>query len=163
MKNEARPVPSDPERRWPGVVVGYMLLSIVLGAVTSLAYDTAAPAYQPQVIRVAVALAIGVALIHILNRWRGSRERQSRFDAALTRQRIAPKTDIAFLRARDTVAYSVRSQSGFAHLFAILADARVDAAEVHLPAYRRWLRLGPSRQAVAALIAKAENARAERR
>jgi len=42
MKNEARPMQSDPERRWPGIVAGYMLLLIVLGAVTSLAYDTAA-------------------------------------------------------------------------------------------------------------------------
>ena len=63
----------------------------------------------------------------------------------------------------NAVAHSVRSQSGFAHIVAILSDARADAAEVHRPAYRRWLRLGPSRQAVAGLIAEAENARAERR
>src|SRR3954451_19305619 len=46
---------------------------------------------------------------------------------------------IAFLRARDVVARSVRSQSGFAHILALLSDARVDAAEAHRPAYRRWL------------------------
>lgn len=163
MKNEARPMQSDPERRWPGIVAGYMLLLIVLGAVTSLAYDTAAPAYRPHVIRLGVAIAIGVALTHILNRWRGSREMHSRFDAALTRKGIAPEVDIAFLRARNAVAHSVKSQSGFAYIVAILSDARADAAEVHRPAYRRWLRLGPSRQVVAALIAEAENARAERR
>ncbi len=156
-------MPSDPERRWPGIAASYTVLLIVLGAVTSLACDTAAPAYRPQVIRLAVAVAIGAALIHLLNRWRGSRARHSRFDTALTRQVVPPKLDVAFLRARDTVAHSVRSRSGFAHILAILSDARVDAAEVHRPAYRRWLRLGPSRQVVEALVAEAENARAERR
>ena len=163
MKNEARRMRSGPERRWPGIVAGYTVLVTVLGAVTSLAFDVAAPAYRPQVIRLSVVVAIGVALIHLLNRWRGNWETQSRFDAALTRQRIAPEVDVAFLRARDAVARSVRSQSGFAHIVSSLSEAQVDAAEIHRPTYRRWLRLGPSRQVVAALIAKAEDARAERR
>ena len=163
MKNEARRMQSRPERRWPGIVVGYTVLLTVLAAVTSLAYDVAAPAYRPQVIRLAVVVALGVAVIHILNRWRGSRELQSRFDAALTRQGITPKVDIAFLRARDAVARSVRSQSGFQHNLSTLSGARLGAAEIPRPAYRRWLRLGPSRHAIEALISEAENSRAERR
>ena len=163
MKNETRRMRLGPERRWPGIVAGYTVLLTVLGAVTSLAYDVAAPAYRPQVIRLSVVIAIGVALIHLVNRWRANWEGQSRFDAALTRQRIAPKVDVAFLRARDAVGRSLRSHSSFEHVVSILSEAPVNADEVHRPAYRRWLRLGPSRQVVAALIAKAENARAARR
>ena len=163
MKNEAWRMRSDPERRWPGIVVGYTVLLMVLVAATSLAYDVAAPAYRPQVIRLAVMVVLGVAVVHILNRWRRRRELQSRFDAALSRQGIAPKVDTAFLRARDAVAHSVRSQSGFQHNLSILSVTRIGAAEIPRPAYRRWLRLGPSRHAIEALISDAENSRAKGR
>jgi hypothetical protein len=162
-------MPSDREPRWSGIAASYAVLLAVLGAAASLAYDVAAPAYRPPVIRFAVVLAMGVALFHILSRWRRSvqGEPQSRFEAALTRQSIPLKIEAAFLKSRDAVARSVTSQSSFEHLasarLSVLWEAGSGPAGIPMPVYRRWLGLGPSRQAVAALVAQIEEARADRR
>jgi hypothetical protein len=151
-------MPLHRERRWPWISVGYAVLFAVVAALTAFIYDSAAPANQPVVIRLAVALVVAVLLIHLRTYFRGDPrwDPPSAFEDALVHQPVAAKLDLGFIKLREELANSVASRSYFEkvlwpHLRA-LARARGQQGELPLPAERAWSARGPSRRTIAALV-----------
>lgn len=158
-------MPPCRERRWPWIAAGYAVLFAVVGAVTAFFHDSAAPANQPMVIRLAAGFVTAVLLIHIRSRFRGDPrwDPPSAFEDALVRRAAAPKLDPGFLKRRDEVANSRASRSYFEKVLwprlCALARARGSQSGMTLPAARSWPGRGPSRRAIAALIDRIEGPR----
>jgi hypothetical protein len=134
-----------------GILVGLLALAAIPG------YLAVEPAWRPLVVRLACAAAVAVACVR-LSRWVGEAMdaySPSLLDAARP-QPTPPALDPRFLRLRDHLTQSVRSQRYFTAVLwpRLRALARGPLAE---PAPRRWLRrLGPSRAALQDLIAEIE-------
>jgi hypothetical protein len=103
------------ERRWPRIAVGYTILLLVLAGITAFAFETAGAAYQPRVLRLAVALLLGVVLLHIRSYFRGDPlwDPPSALENALVRERVVPKFDASLVKLRGELADSIKSRAYF--------------------------------------------------
>lgn len=158
-------MPPPPERRWPGIVAGYAALAALLGLAGTPAYAYAQPATRPLVVRLAVGILLGVALLHV---GREVRDRlrpaaRSPFERARRLRRPAPELPPVFRKLRDEFTFSQASQGYFAHILwpRLLALAERRAAAPALdgpprPAWRRLLRRGPSLAALRTVITRIE-------
>ena len=108
-------MPQERERQWPWIIAGYAVLFILLAAATSFLYDAVAPPNRPIVIRLAVAIVVGILLVHVWRHFRGDPrwDPASPFENALTRQPATPKLDLAFVKLRDELESARRSRSYF--------------------------------------------------
>ena len=159
-------MPRHRERRWPWTVAGYAVLLVVVAAVTAFVYDSAAPANQAMVIRLAVAFVVGVLLIRIGRYFRGDPQwgslgdPPSAFADALVRQPVAPRLDPGFVKLREDVANGSASRAFFDKILwprlAALARARGAQGDLKPPAERAWRTRGPSRRTIAALLDRIE-------
>lgn len=154
------------ERRWPGIAAGYSILLLVVAAIADLAYAAAAPADRPIVIRLAAALPVAIALLHIRSRFRGDPlwDPASEFEDALVREPPAPQIDPALVKLRAELANSIRSRSYcddvlWPRLRALVEARGGDAAmfEKALPPKARPRWRGASRHRLAALIDRIES------
>jgi hypothetical protein len=159
-------MPRYRERRWPWIVAGYTAFAAILAPVTAFLCDIAAPAYRPEVIRLAVALVVAVVLIHVKRHFRGDPlwDPPSDFANALAREPPAPKIDPGFLKLREEIAHSTASRSYFEtvlwpHLRDLAtrrAGGKVDSV-LPFPPAPRWPHRGPSRRELAALVGRLED------
>jgi hypothetical protein len=147
------------ERRWPKIVIGYAVLLVVLAAVTAFAYDAAAPANQPMVLRLTVAFLVAVALIHVRSYRRGDPlwDPPSEFQNALVPPPPTGKLDPGFVRLREEVANSAASRSYFENILrprlgALARHRHGDDADLPVPAAGALPRRGPSRRDLETLI-----------
>lgn len=158
-------MPRYRERRWPRIVAGYGVLLAVMSAIGDFAYEAAAPADRPIVIRLAAALLVAIVLIHIRSCFRGDPlwDPPSEFENALVRETHAAQLDPALVKLRAELADSIKSRTYFDHVLrprlgALVAARGGDAArfEQALPAKfrRRWR--GPPPRALAALLDRIE-------
>jgi len=154
------------ERHWPWTVAGYAVLFAVAAAATAFIYDSAAPAHQAGVIRLAVAFVAGVLLIRIRRYFRSEGDPPSAFADALIRQPVAPKLDPGFVKLREDVANGSASRAFFDKILWPRLDALARAqgvqSDLTLPAARAWRTRGPSRRTIAALLDDIERPRATR-
>jgi hypothetical protein len=158
-------VPPPSERRWPGIVAGYVALTGLVGLAGTPAYYYAEPAMKPLVVRLAVGVLLSVALLQVGREVR-ARLRQkaaSPFERARRPRQPEPELAPRFLRLRDELALSQASQGYFEHILWLrllaLAPHRPGAAAPETPprpAWRRLLRRGPSLAALRTLIPRIE-------
>jgi len=156
-------IPLHRERHWPWLAAGYAGLFAVVAAATAYFHDSAAPANQATVIRLAVGLVIAVLLIHIRTYFRGDPrwDPPAAFEDALMDRRVAPKLDPGFIKLRDDLASASVSRSFFDRLvwprLCALTLARGQQGDMPPPAARAWPRRGPSRRTIAAMIDRIED------
>ena len=155
----------SPERRWLRLLVGYFLfLGILVLAMTPI-YFYADPPYRPTVVRLGSALFLGVVLIHLrklVREWLVAQP-PSAFDAALSRVAPGPRLAPLYVKLRDEVRFSSKSQAYFANvlwprilrLSALRIGQRLAVAPP-MPGGRRLLRRGPSLATLRDLIARIE-------
>jgi len=158
-------VAESPERRWPRILLAYLLfLGILVLAVTPL-YFYAEPSHRRMVVSLGSGLFLGVVLIHLRRLVQEQLDAQpfSAFEAALHRAQPEPVLAPLFVKLRDEVRYSVRSQAYFAgvlwpRILRVLAlrEGRRLAEAPAMPGGRRLLRRGPSLTSLRNLIARIE-------
>jgi hypothetical protein len=157
-------MPPPPERRWPGIAAGYAVLAGLLLVAGAPAYWAVAPPTRPLVVRLAVAVLLGVALLHLGRevRARLQADAPSPFERAGRPRRAEPELAPRCRTLRDQLAVSRASQGYFAHVLwpRLLALAERAGAppleEPPRPAWRRALGRGPSLAALGALVARLE-------
>jgi hypothetical protein len=146
-------------------LLGYLLfLGILVLAMTPI-YLYADPSNRPAVVRLAGALFLAVVVIHLRRIVREGIYRQpsSAFELALHRATPEPRLDPFFLKLRDEVRFSNKSQAYFEHvlwarilrLVALRTGQRV-AAVPAMPGGRRLIRRGPSLTTLRDLMARIE-------
>jgi hypothetical protein len=157
-------MPSRPERRWPAIAAGYLILLAVVAIVTTIMDRFAEPAYRPSLVRAAAGLMLGVVLFHARAVVRRSLESDpsSMFDAALVRAAAAPVLDRLFEQLWSEIRFGAGSASYFEHvlwprLSRLHADVDGDGA-LAKPSGRRWLGRGPSLEALGEAVAAVERA-----
>ncbi len=107
-----------PERRWPGLLGAYLTILMLLAIPSVPIYYFVEPAYKLLVLRVCMAVVLAFTLYKMVKEVGGELERQPRtaFEAAVRppvpRLLMAPQ----FVKLRDEVTNSVRSQSYFDHI-----------------------------------------------
>jgi hypothetical protein len=158
-------VVQSPERRWLRLLVGYLLFLGVLVLATSPVYFYADPSDRPTVVHLGGALFLGVVLIHLRKLVREWLDAQppSAFEAALRRVPPEPRLAPLYVKLRDEVRFSAKSQAYFEHvlwprilrLLTLRAGQRV-AAVPAMPGGRRLLRWGPCPTTLRDLIAGIE-------
>jgi hypothetical protein len=152
------------ERGWRLIVGGYAVLFAVVAALAALVHDIAPPPDRPVVIRLAVAFAVAVIILHVRLYFRGDPQWDppSEFEKALNPRPAVPKLDVGFGRLREQVENGIASRPYFERILwprlQALARAR-GREELSPPAGRGWLGRGPSRRAVAELIDDLETGR----
>ena len=151
----------DRERRWPAIVFGYAIFSLVLGAITAFIYENAAPANRPLVVRLAVAFAVSIVLIHARRAVRGDPlwDPPSDFEKALSPEPLPGKLHPEFAKLRDEVANGMARRSHFEHALrprlVSLTEARgAEAVVIDDPSSSR--RRGPTARELATLIRRIE-------
>lgn len=154
-----------PERRWLRLLLGYLVFLGILVLAMTPVYFYADPSHRPTVVRLGGALFLGIVLIHLRKLAREWLDAQpsSAFEAALHRTPAEPRFAPLFLKLRDEVRFSAKSQAYFAHvlwprilrLLAARTGQRLAAAPV-TPRGRRLLRRGPSLTTLQDLIARIE-------
>jgi hypothetical protein len=160
-------MPGPRERRWPKLAAGYALLVLVLAGVTAVAFETAGAAYQPLVLRLAVALLVGVVLLHIRRSYfRGDPlwDPPSEFEARLTPEPVAPKFDASLVKIRGELGDAVKSRAYFdrvlwPRLKAVAAANHPGGDEIAPPPKSRFAWRGPSPAVLAGLINRIEERR----
>jgi len=156
-------MPPPRERRWPRIAAGYIILLLVLGGITAFAFETAGPAYQPLVLRLAVALLLAVVLLHIRSHFRGDPlwDPPSTFENALAPERVAPKFDGSLVKLRGELADSLKRRAYFdrvlwPRLEAIAAESNPGGDDIEPPPKPRFGWRGPSLAVLAGLISRLE-------
>jgi hypothetical protein len=147
------------ERRWPRIVLGYALFSMLLVSLAAVFYTIVDPSHRALVVRLAVALMLAVVLLHLTNGLRKAYEDlpPSDFERALRGQRPGPRIDPYFGRLHDELRHSAENHSYFDRVLwprlVVLAERLQGQAGAGLrkPPGRR-LRRGPSLDALAAVI-----------
>jgi hypothetical protein len=146
-------MPPPPERRWPGIVVGYGVLAGILALAGTPAYYYVEPADKPAIVRLCVAGLLGVGLLHLWRIMRARIEAQepSAFERALRPVRPEPWWAPLFVKLRDELWHSRASQSYFEdvlwpRILMLAAGLPHDqsAAPMGMPARRRVPWRGPS-------------------
>lgn len=143
------------EHRWVGVVVGYVLLAGLVLLATVPAYVFVAPASRALVVRLAAALVVGVALLHLraLLARRIENQGASAFDSALRPPPAEPGRAGRLVELDE----QLRASLGSARYFELVMWPRLSALASRPPARPagRWWRRGPSldglRRAVAVI------------
>jgi len=157
-------MPPPPEPHWPGIVARYAVLLVLVGLAATPAYFYAEPANKLAVVRLAVAVVVGVALIHLLRVVRATIEAQpaSAFEQALVPRSPQPRLAQIFVTLRDEIRFSAASQGYFEHVLwprivALVArqPRGVEPSPVK-PAGRPLLGRGPSLETLRALVARLE-------
>jgi hypothetical protein len=155
----------SPERRWLRLLLGYLLFVGILVLAMTPIYFYAAPSHRPTVVRLGAVLFLGIALIHLRKLAREWLDAQppSAFEAALHRAPPEPRIAPLFVKLRDEVRFSARSQAYFANVLwpriLRLLAARTGqplAAAPAMPDGRHLLRRGPSLTTLQDLIARIE-------
>jgi len=145
------------ERRWPGILVGYAILIGALAGVDTIAYLSVSDVNKELVIRIAIAVLVGVAILHVHARLRLWVEDQPRnFELMLRPEMRSGKIDPLFLQLRNEVKYSVKSRRYFDRVLwprlVKLGGAGGNTKPLERPP-ERWIgRLGPSLRTVVTLI-----------
>ena len=161
-------MPPPPERRWPAVLAGYVVLVGLVGLAGTPAYLYVEPAAKAAVVRLLAAVILGVGLIHLLRVVRAWIDEQppSAFERALARPRAEPHLAPVFVRLRDEIRLSTQSQGYFAHVLWPRINALVvgrfggpPETGPAKPPGRRLLRRGPSLATLRDLIAEIEERR----
>jgi hypothetical protein len=154
-----------PERRWLGLLVGYVVFLGLLALIATPLYLSATSSFRPAVVRLVVAVIVGVALSHLLRTVRTRIDAQplSTFEAALRRMPAESGLPPHFLRLRDEVRFSMASQSYFEHVLwpriRVLLEqgpGRPLPEGTPKPSGRRFRRRGPSLITLRNLIAAIE-------
>jgi hypothetical protein len=155
-----------PERRWLRLLAGYLVFVGCLALIVTPLYLYVEPSYRPVVIRLAAAVVVGIALLHLrgIVRERIDAQPASAFELALHRTPMEPRLAPLFLKLRDEVRFSTTSQKYFervlwARILAVLVrgpGGRVPAVPPVMPAGRRLLRRGPSLRTLRNLIGRIE-------
>jgi len=159
-------VVQSPERKWLKLGAGYLLfLGILVLAMTPI-YFYAEPSHRSMMVRLGSALFLAVVLIHLRRLVQEQLDAQlpSAFEAALHRAQPEPVLAPLFLKLRDEVRFSARSQAYFAHvlwprILRLLTTLRAGqrlAAAAEMPGGRRLLRRGPSLTTLQDLITEIE-------
>jgi len=154
-------MPPRRERRWPKIAAAYVVFMLLLAGITSFAFETAGAAYQPLVLRLAVAVLLGIVLMHIRSYFRGDPlwDPPSEFENALIPERIAPKFDASLVKLRGELADGVKSRAYFDRVLwprlKEIAEA-TGAGEIERPARPRLPWRGPSLSTLAGLISRLE-------
>jgi hypothetical protein len=158
-------MPPPPERRWPGIAAGYGVLAGLLALAATPAYYYAEPPTKPLVVRLAVSILLGSALLHVGRevRDRIRPDAPSSFERAGRPRQPEPELAPLFVKLRDELAFSRRSQGYFAHVLwpRLLALAARQPGPPALespprPAWRRLLKWGPSLAALRNVITRIE-------
>jgi|SRR5581483_3882733 hypothetical protein len=158
-------MPPPRERRWPGIVAGYGVLAGLLLLAGTPAYYYADAPTKPLVVRLVVGALLAVALLHVGRevRDRLRPESASPFERARRPRRPGPELAPLFLKLRDQLTFSLASQGYFEHILwprlLALAARRAGAAAPEIPrrpAWRRFLRRGPSLATLRTLITRIE-------
>jgi len=158
-------MPPPPERRWPGIAAGYGVLAGLLLLAGTPAYHYAEPPSRPLVVRLAVGVMLGVALLHVGHevRARVRPEAQSPFERARRPPRPEPELAPFFLKLRDELTFSRASRGYFEHILwprlLALVAGRVGGPSLEgrpRPAWRRLLGRGPSLASLRTLITRIE-------
>ena len=155
----------SPEWRWLRLLLGYFLfLGILVLAMTPI-YFYADPTHRPTVVRLGGALFLGIVLIHlrrIAREWLDAQP-PSAFEAALHRVPPEPRLAPLYVKLRDEVRFSARSQAYFARVLwprilrlCARRAGQTLAAVPAMPDGRRLLRRGPSLGTLRGLIARIE-------
>jgi hypothetical protein len=158
-------VDRSPERRWLRVFGGYLLFLGLLSVAVTPVYSYVEPSNRPTVVRLGGALFLGVVLIHLrklVRKWLDGQP-PSAFEAALRRVPPEPRLAPLYVKLRDEVRFSAKSQAYFEHvlwprilrLLTLRAGQRV-AAVPAMPGGRRLLRQGPSPTTLQDLIEEFE-------
>jgi len=155
-----------PERRWLRLLAGYLVFVGCFALIVTPLYLYVEPSYRPLVIRLASAVVVGIALLHLrgIVRERIDTQSTSAFELALHRTPVQPRLAPLFLKLRDEVRFSTTSQKYFERVLwpRILelpvggSRGRSSAAPPVMPAGRRLLRRGPSLETLRNLIGRIE-------
>jgi hypothetical protein len=160
-------MPPPRERRWPRLVTGYaVLLALVAGAAAPI-YFLLEPGNRPLVIRLASALILFVALIHLLGMLRARLDAQgpSGFERALDPRRPQLTLDPRFVQIGDELREGARSRSYFEHVLwpefiALASQAAHGPSRTSLvKPPGRFFRRGPALTTLRELIAVIEETR----
>jgi hypothetical protein len=158
-------MPPPLERRWPGIVAGYAVLAGLVFLAATPAYFCAEPAGRPLVVRLAVGVLLGVALLHVGRtvRERIRPEAPSPFERARRSRRPEPELAPLFLKLRDELGFSQASQGYFEHvlwprLVALGAGRAGQPPPARPPgsAWRGLLGRGPSLATFRAVVTRIE-------
>lgn len=148
-------MPPRPERSRLRLLAGGLLLALVVLAIIP-GYLTLAPAWRPPAVRAACAVVVVLGCARVTGRVRRSvgRDAPSALDAAPSGPAV-PALDERFVRLRDDLVFSPRSQSYFDQILwpRLL---RLGGRELDRPAERRGLRRGPSLSALGRVLADIE-------
>ncbi len=111
-------MPPPPERRRRGIVAGYAVLLAAVGLAATPAYVYAESPNRPVIVRLAIAVVVGVVLLHLLRitRARIAAQAPSAFEAALVPARAELRLAPLFVALRDEIRFSVAHQRYFEHV-----------------------------------------------
>jgi hypothetical protein len=143
---------------WLGLLGRYLVFVTFLGLVATSVYAAVDADERPAVLRLAVAAFVTVVLIHIYNHMRQQLEGtwQSDFDEARHGRPAEIKIAAMVVRLKDSVQGGVASPRYFKETLwprlVRLSEERGRRGLLHEPPGRRWLRRGPSLQAIAELV-----------
>lgn len=156
-------MPPPRERRWPRIAVGYFVFLMCLAGVTSFAFETVGAAYQPLVLRLAVAGLLGVVTLHIRSYFRGDPlwDPPSEFEKALVPERVAPKFDASIVKLRGELADGIKSRAYFdrvlwPRLKALEAANNSGGDGIEPPPKHQFAWRGPSLAVLSGLISRIE-------
>src|SRR5262245_13364551 len=151
-------MPRHSRRAWFGLIGRLVVLASALALVATSAYVAVDVDQRPVVLRLAVAAFAAVALIHLYGPVRRQLDEAplSAFDQARQRQPAEPKVAPMVLRLRDSVKFSVASQSYFEKSLwprlVRLSEERGTRGLLTELRGRPWLRRGPPLAAIADLV-----------
>jgi hypothetical protein len=145
-------------------LIGSAAFVTVVSIATVPVYLGVEPRYRPLAVRMFVALIAAVTLPRVLKMARSHIEHgaSSAFHVALDRPRPVARLDRSFLQLRDEVHFSTMSaryfeQGLWPRLVALRAASSTRAAEeLSKPPARRFPRRGPTRAALADVVAALE-------
>lgn len=155
------PRPGD-RRRWPSIVVGYLVLAVVVAIPTTVMYRFVEATHRPAVLRAAAGLVLGVLLLHVRAVARASLDAQlpSTFGVAPAPSPSTPLMDRLSPQLQDEVRFSASSERYFEHalwprLRALHQRLGADEPLVK-PRGRPWLGRGPSLRSLGELVTTLE-------
>jgi hypothetical protein len=146
-------MPPSSEHRWLRVLGCYLLLLVLVGLVGTPIYLLTEPSNRAIVVRLATAVVLMVALLHLrgVARRQISAQAPSSFDRAMHGNPVEPHWAPLYVKLRDEVRFSMASQPYFANVLWPRLQAlrarrlgRAPGTDPAMPAGRRWLRRGPS-------------------
>lgn len=149
------------KRRWPAIAAGYGVFCLVLGALMAFIHENAAPADRPMVVRLAVAFAVAVVLIHLRRYSRGDPlwDPPSDFEKTLSAVPPPVKLHPEFAKLRDELAGAMARRVSFERGLwpRLVGLARAHGTTIEPAALPK--RRGPSARLLSDLIGRVEGSR----